>query len=311
MRILITGGAGCLGSNLIEHLYPKGHELCAIDNYATGHRDILPELPRFRLVEGTITDKSALEQLFADFEPTHIIHSAASYKDPSDWNTDIATNVIGSSNIAAAAEKSGVKQIINLQTALCYGRPQQIPIPVTHPVAPFTSYGISKTAGEAYLMQSTVPVASLRLANICGPRLSIGPIPTFYQRLKEGKSCFCSNAVRDFLDMSDFLKLIGQLLSGSAVRGIYNISTGEGKSILDVFNLVAHYLGLKAQEIPVVPVGEDDIETVILDPSHTLAQLNWKAEVTFEQMIHKQLAWYDKHGTSSIYSHLKAPKSAG
>ncbi len=306
-RLFITGGAGCLGSNLIEHLYSQGGDFCLIDNFATGSREVLPDLPRLRKVEGSVADPSLLEALFREFAPTHVIHCAAAYKDPEDWATDIETNALGSVNVARTAEAVGVRQIINLQTALCYGRPKQVPIPVHHPVAPFTSYGISKTAGEAYLMQSSVPVVSLRLANICGPRLAIGPIPTFYQRLKAGKSCFCSDAVRDFLDMSDFLRLIDQLLAGDPVRGLYNVSTGEGRSILEVFRAVRDYLGLDLPDAPTVAVGEDDIAQVVLDPEQTRHDLGWEARVAFDEMIQRQLAWYDEHGVGSIFSHLKAP----
>ena len=108
---------------------------------------------------------------------------------------------------------------------MCYGRPNNIPIPINHPTAPFTSYGISKTAGESYLLQSDLPVVSLRLANICGPRLAIGPIPTFYQRLKENKDCFCSETVRDFLDISDYILLFPNkgLRSNLKNKEIYDI----------------------------------------------------------------------------------------
>ncbi len=93
---------------------------------------------------------------------------------------------------------------MNFQTVLCYGRTEVVPIPPSHPTRPFTSYGISKIAGEQYLFSGGLPVVSLRIANVTGPRLAIGPIPTFYKRLKAGQSCFCSDTVRDFLDMSDF-----------------------------------------------------------------------------------------------------------
>src|SRR5262249_40769882 len=134
----------------------------------------------------------------------HVVHAAAAYKDPGDWAADARTNVEGTINIVKGAEQAGVRRLINFHTALGYGRPAAVPIPVDAPARPFTSYGISKQAGEAYLAMSRVPFVSFRLANVTGPRLAIGPIPTFYARLKAGKSCFCSKTVRDFVDMEDF-----------------------------------------------------------------------------------------------------------
>ncbi len=101
-----------------------------------------------------------------------------------------------------------MERLVNFQTALCYGRPDATPIPVTAPTRPFTSYGVSKTAGEHYVLMSGLNAVSLRLGNITGPRLSIGPIPTFYTRLKAGKGCFCSDTTRDFLDMEDFFSFL-------------------------------------------------------------------------------------------------------
>ena len=199
--------------------------------------------------------------------------------------------------------------MINFQTALCYGRPSKIPIPINHPTNPFTSYGISKHSGEAFLLQSSLPVISLRLANICGPRLAIGPLPTFYKRLKEGKNCFCSEAIRDFLDMTDFLRLIDQALEESAPLGIFNVSTGLGYSIYDLFCAVCEYLDIDMPEVPRLPVGDDDVSEVVLDPSETEKAFNWKATVNFKDTIHNQLRWYDKFGINDIYSHLAEPKS--
>ena len=103
MRLLITGGAGCLGSNLIEAYLPQGHEILVIDNFATGRREVLPEIPGLRLVEGSIADRELVETAFAWFQPTHVIHSAAAYKDPGDWREDAAINVGGTINVIEAA----------------------------------------------------------------------------------------------------------------------------------------------------------------------------------------------------------------
>lgn len=307
MRLLITGGAGCLGSNLIEHYLPQAHEICVIDNFATGKREVVPELPGLKVFEGSIADAVFVNSTFAGFEPTHVIHSAAAYKDPDNWVEDVATNVEGTVHVAKAALAHGVERFVNFQTALCYGRPQTIPIPIDHPTAPFTSYGISKMAGESYLLQSGLPIVSLRLANICGPRLAIGPIPTFYQRLKAEKNCFCSDSIRDFLDMSDFVRLMDRVLHSDAPTGVFNVSTGVGSSILDVFNAVAAYLGIRAPEVPVVPIGADDVAQVVLDPSETEKAFGWKAQSGFEETIHKQLRWYDQYGVNDIFSHLAKP----
>lgn len=308
-RILITGGAGCLGTNLIEYWLPQGHDIFVIDNFATSHRETLPQLPKLTVIEGSISDAALVQQCFARFKPTHVVHSAASYKNPSNWKADTETNILGTIYVAKAAIKHKVKRFINFQTALCYGKPNQLPIPISHPTAPFTSYGISKTAGEAYLLQSDLPVASLRLANICGPRLAIGPIPTFYTRLQKGLNCFCSETIRDFLDISDFFSLMEKTMIDDAPCGVFNVSTGEGNSIKNVFDTVVNYLQMTPQEVSIVPVGDDDVPIVILDPIFTEKSFDWKAQIPFDKIIYRQLKWYDTHGVSAIFSHLNSYNS--
>jgi len=307
MRILITGGAGCLGSNLIEHWLPQGHEIFVIDNFATGKREVVPEVPGLTVKEGSVVDLALVDACFANFQPEVVIHAAASYKDPDDWLEDARTNVIGSGHVARAAKACGAKRLINFQTALCYGRPQQLPIPASHPTAPFTSYGITKTAGEQFMLLSGVPTLSLRIANVTGPRLAIGPIPTFYKRLQAGQSCFCSDTSRDFLEMSDFLAFMDLAIKADAPTGVYNLASGEAHSIKEIFDLVTDYLGLGSKEVPVVPPAADDVPVVSLDASETFKAFGWQAKVGFAETIRRQLAWYDKYGISDVFSHLKAP----
>jgi UDP-glucose 4-epimerase len=307
MRILITGGAGCLGSNLIEHWLPQGHEIFVIDNFATGKREVVPSMPGLTVREGTIADEGLVCECFAAFKPDVVVHSAAAYKDPDDWIEDSRTNVIGSANVAKAAKAQGVGRLINFQTALCYGRPQQLPIPNTHPTAPFTSYGITKTAGEQLMLLSGVPTLTLRIANVTGPRLAIGPIPTFYKRLKAGQNCFCSDTSRDFLDMSDFLAFMDLAVKPNAPTGTFNIASGEAHSIKEIFDLVSEYLGLGRIEVPVVPPAADDVPVVSLDASETQHIFGWVAKVGFADTVRRQLQWYDEYGISDVFSHLKAP----
>ena len=238
MRILITGGAGCLGSNLIEHWLPQGHQVAVFDNFATGKREVVPEVQGLTVVEGSVADTGLIEQVFGTFRPEIVVNDAASYKDPDDWQEDSATNVVGSAIVAKAAVRHGVGRVINFQTSLCYGRPQQVPVPRSHALAPFTSYGITKTAGEQLMMLSSVPTVSLRLANVTGPRLAIGPIPTFYKRLKAGQGCFCTDSSRDFLDMEDFLHFMDLAIKDNAPTGAFNLGTGEAHSVKEIYEIV-------------------------------------------------------------------------
>ncbi len=309
MRVLITGGAGCLGSNLTERHLARGDEVLVLDNFVTGHRGSLPDAhPGLRVIEGSVVDRDLVDRLFAEFAPTHVIHSAAAYKDPDDWREDARTNVEGTINVAQAAKAAGVKRFVNFHTALGYGRPAQVPIPVDAPARPFTSYGISKQAGENYLAMSGLPFVSLRLANVTGPRLAIGPIPTFYTRLKAGKPCFCSKTVRDFIDMDDFFAVTDLAMADDAPSGVFNVSTGTGHTIREIFDIVAAHVDARLDAPPPeVEPGADDVPAVVLDPSKTIETFGWRPRHDFASTIRRMLAWYDEHGVTAIYSHLKAP----
>ncbi len=306
MKILITGAAGCLGSNLIEHWLPQGHVLYAIDNFATGKRELLPEASGLISREGSIADGAFVEACFAEFTPDLVVHAAASYKDPNNWAEDIATNVQGAANIAKSAAAHGTKRILHFQTNLCYGRPEILPVPNDHRTAPFTSYGITKTAGEQVLLLGSVPVVSLRLANVTGSRLVSGPIPTFYKRLKEGKSVFCSDTKRDFMDIEDFLAFVDIAMQEHAPTGCYNVASGEAHSIKEIFDIVSAHVGVNMPDVPIVPPADDDVPVMMLDASETKKAFGWELKYTFAQTIARQLAWYDTHGVTDVYSHLKA-----
>ena len=264
--------------------------------------------PNLKITDGSVADQQLVEKIVSEFKPDVVINSAAAYKDPANWKQDAETNIIGAINIAKACISNNINKLINFQTALCYGRPELVPIPVNSPTKPFTSYGISKTAGEQFLINSGLNVISLRLANICGPRLAIGPIPTFYTRLKDGKNCFCSDSIRDFLDMEDFLEILHIAIEKEIPTGVYNVSTGVGSSIKDVFDAVVKHLKIKAPDVPIVPVGSDDVRELVLDSKHTREIFNWKPKFNFRQTINRQLEWYDKYGVTDIFSHLVTPK---
>ena len=127
--------------------------------------------------------------------------------------------------------------------------------------------------------------------------------------LQSFKGCFASATVRDFLDMSDFLNLMDIVLDVDAASGIFNVSTGQGETIENVFNEVAKYLDTKLDApVEVRAVGDDDVPEVVLDPAKTKEVFGWESKVGFEETITKMLQWYDEFGVGHIYSHLSSAK---
>jgi UDP-glucose 4-epimerase len=307
MRVLITGGGGFIGSHLADRLLADGHEVLAIDTFATGRRDNLPQRDGLHLIEGSIADRPLLDSALDDFGPDAIAHAAASYKDPDAWAEDARTNTLGTANVVEAARGSGVERIVYFQTAPCYGtQPEENPISLKHPIRPDSSYAISKTGGEQYIQLSGIPFVSLRLANVYGPRNLSGPLPTFFQRLSEGKPCFVVDTRRDFVYVDDLLEVVLAALSGTG-DGIYHVSSGSDFSIKELFDAVVQAMGVElSDEVEVRPRPDEDAPSILLDPSRTEGDFDWKAKVPLANGVADAVAWYRENGVGATYTHLKA-----
>jgi UDP-glucose 4-epimerase len=308
MKVLITGGAGFIGSHLADRLLARGDEVLAIDNFATARRDNLGEHERLELVEGTIVDPQLVSKAFSDFEPEVVAHAAASYKDPDDWTEDSATNAVGTANVVKASEAAGVKRLVYFQTALCYGvQPLEQPITLEHPLRPSdSSYAISKTAGEYYVELSGLDWVSLRLANAYGPRNVSGPLPTFFQRLTEDKPCFVMDTRRDFIYVQDLIDLVVQALDGQGSGGAYHASSGSDYSIKELFDATVAALALDpAPEVEVRDRNPDDAFTILLDPSRTVDEFGWKPQTPLEEGVAAAIQYYRDHGITETFTHLR------
>lgn len=307
MKVLITGGSGFIGSHLAERLLADGHQVLAIDNYATSRPDNLTPQDGLEIVEGSIGDRDTVDAAFDGFGPDAVAHAAASYKDPEAWVEDTLTNSLGTVNVVEAAREAGVERIVYFQTALCYGtEPLENPITLEHPIRPDSSYAISKTAGEQYIELSGIPFVSLRLANIYGPRNVSGPPPTFWQRLTEGKPCFAMDTRRDFIYVSDLIEVVSAALGGTG-EGHYHVSTGSDYSIKEMFDAVVEAMGIELDEpVEVRPRPPEDAPSILLDPSRTEADFGWRASVPLQDGIAKAVEWYERNGVGETYTHLKA-----
>lgn len=309
MKVLITGGAGFIGSHLADRLLSRGDEILVIDNYVTGRRDNLTPQPRLIIVEGSIVDQALVNKTFEDFKPGYVVHAAASYKDPTNWSEDARTNVVGTANVVQASEKGGIKRLIYFQTALCYGlHPQEQPITLKHPLQPQgSSYAISKTAGENYISLSHLEFLSFRLANAYGPRNMSGPLPTFYQRLTTNKKCFVMNTRRDFIFVSDLVDVVIKALDGMGSRGYYHVSSGNDYPIKELYDATTKALGIgEKEEVEVRERNPDDVFSILLDPSKTNQDFTWKVSTPLTEGVAKAIEYYQKFGISETYTHLKA-----
>jgi UDP-glucose 4-epimerase len=309
LKVLITGGAGFVGSHLTDRLIGRGDEVLVIDNYATGRRDNLPDsAPGLRVIEGDIADPELVDRSFGEFGPDVVVHAAASYKDPDDWAEDARTNALGSVLVTRAAQATGARRLIYLQTALCYGlHPVEQPITLDHPIRPGdSSYAISKTAGEQYIALSGIDYQSFRLANAYGPRNISGPLPTFYSRLTSGKPCFVMDTRRDFVYVSDLVDVLEKAVDGAGRIGPYHVSSGGDYSIQELFDATVAAMGISLDEpVEVRPRGEDDAFTILLDPSDTNRDFEWRTTVPLEKGVAEAIAYYRAYGITDTYTHLK------
>src|SRR5690349_9945581 len=112
MKVLITGGAGFIGSHIADELLKAGNEVLVIDNYQTGRKDNNIPHAKLKIVEGTIADAKLVNKIFDEFKPEKVVHAAASYKDPDAWEEDAMTNVLGTINIVRASQRVGVKRLV-------------------------------------------------------------------------------------------------------------------------------------------------------------------------------------------------------
>jgi UDP-glucose 4-epimerase len=308
MRVLITGGAGFIGSHLADALLAMGCKVLVIDNYQTGRRDNLKPNAHLTLLEGTIADQELVERAFIDFQPEVVVHAAAAYKDPNNWEEDVSTNIAGTVNVIRGAQKADVRRFVYFQTALCYGlQPQEQPITLAHSInARGSSYAISKTAAEHYIELSGLDFISFRLANAYGPRNLSGPLPTFFHRLTTGKPCFVMETRRDFIFIDDLVEVVLKAIQGQGKKGYYHISSGSDTSIKELFDATIAALGIRLErEVEVRPRNPDDVYTILIDPEKTQRDFGWKVRTPLVDGVGRAIDWYKAHGITQTYTHLK------
>ena len=151
MKVFITGGLGQIGSHIAELFLQRGDKVHVIDNLATGRIEHLSKHENLEITIDTISNKKLVDELFKNFQPDIVIHTAASYKDPNDWYNDTLTNCVGGANIISASIKYNINRFIFSNIIMLWFKPIEQPITLNHPILPATtSYSITKTANENF-----------------------------------------------------------------------------------------------------------------------------------------------------------------
>jgi UDP-glucose 4-epimerase len=304
MKALVTGGAGFIGSNLVDGLLARGDEVTVIDDVSTGRRENLEQALAngATLVELDIRDGSAVGELFARTRPEVVFHLAAQVdvrRSVADPTFDSQVNVGGTINVLRAALQSGARRMVNASTGgAIYGEGRTIPAPEDHPVSPEAPYGLSKFCAEHYCQYFTrahgLSTVSLRFGNVYGPRQDplgeAGVIAIFCGLLVEGgrPTVFGDGLqTRDYVHVDDIVQA-NLLAAESDVSGAYNIGLGLQITVLDLVDALAPLApnGFEPEHKPERP-GE--VRHIALDSSRARAELGWEARVGLEEGLAQTL----------------------
>ena len=307
MRIFVTGAAGQVGSHVVDSAIARGDDVVGIVNFATGRDIHVATSSQYNFVKGSISDTVLVDQLVGEFKPDVIVHTAAAYKDPDDWLTDVDTNIRGMVNLVNAAKAHSVGRFVYFQTALIYGvKPEENPVSLQHPRrVDNSSYSISKGAAEDYLVLSGIDYVTFRLANVVGPRNVSGPLPIFFQRLSEGKKCFVTPARRDFVYVGDLVKAVMMASQGTG-KGAYHFSSGGDVAIIELYDEVVKAMGISDYPEPERrELSPDDAPSILLDPSRTFADFGDIEFTPLNVTVWNAVKYYQEFGVVGGYTHLK------
>ncbi|MEA3402045.1 MAG: NAD-dependent epimerase/dehydratase family protein [Armatimonadota bacterium] len=306
MRILVTGGAGFIGSNIVDRHIADGHQVSVVDNLATGRRSNLN--PQASFHEVSITDAEALAEVMAEEEPEVVNHHAAQMdvrRSVSEPQFDADTNIIGTLNVIETARAAGARKFIfSSSGGAIYGEADEIPTPEDAPLQPISHYGASKLAGEVYFQLYGrlygCDCTILRYANVYGPRQNphgeAGVNAIFANMMLRGERPTIFGAgdkTRDYVYVGDVVEANVLALEHGGGE-VLNIGTGVQTTDQEVYDAVAAAVGF--DEPPIY--GDErpgDVRHSCVDPSRAKDVLGWEPTVAFREGVRRTVQYQREH----------------
>ncbi|MGQ9684066.1 MAG: NAD-dependent epimerase/dehydratase family protein [Anaerolineae bacterium] len=303
MKVMVTGGAGFIGSHVVDAFVAAGHDVLVVDDLSIGKREQVN--PAARLYVADIRDAAALEPIFASEKPEAISHQAARANVRESMEKPVLyadVNVLGSLNLLEAARRYGVRKVIYASTGgAAYGEPVYVPVDEQHPVNPLDPYGASKHHVEHYLFlyrrNYGLDYTVLRYPNVYGPRQDplgeAGVIAIFTGLMLKGGQPIINGdgeQLRDHLYVGDVARAnVLALDKGSGE--IINLGTGVGTSVNQVFAALKQATGYTGDEVHGPPkLGE--VSRIYLDASKARAILGWQPEVALDEGLKRTVAFF-------------------
>jgi nucleoside-diphosphate-sugar epimerase len=306
---LVTGGAGFIGSHIVDSLLQKEHLVAILDNFSSGRRENLAGLERAEVVEGDVRDFELLCRLTVGtdtvFHLAAVVSVLTSLEDP---QTTWEVNLKGTYNMLEAARRAKVKRVIFISSSAVYGEYPKLPFNETHPPQPESPYALSKLAGEQlcslYWRLYGLETAALRLFNVFGPRQNpfsqyANAIPNFTRRLLTGQTPTIygdGEQTRDFVYIDNVVKA-AHLASQSkkAVGGVFNIGSGKRISVNQLFAEIQKILKTNAKP-EFSPRKQGDVLHTWADLTQAKKILGFAPKADFARSLQKTVLWFKSSG---------------
>lgn len=308
MKFLVTGGAGFIGSHIVDRLIDEGNQVVVVDDLSTGRQDNLNASAKFYKMDICSPE---LADVFEIEKPDYVSHHAAqisvirSMREPA---LDVQLNILGSLNVIELSVKFGVRKIIYASTGgAIYGEPEYLPADEDHPVKPLAPYGINKHTVEHYLylygVNYGLNYTILRYANVYGPRQDphgeAGVIAIFTQKMLSGQRPTIfgdGSSTRDYIYVGDVVSA-NMLALDHGDREIYNIATGRETSVNQLFSLLKDEFNFHCDP-EYGPKRPGEVQRIFLTNDKAKAELGWIPKVALEEGIKKTVSYYRKRALS-------------
>jgi len=302
MKTLVTGGAGFIGSNLVQLLLKEGHEVTVLDNLSSGYRVNLKPLPEVRLLIGDVRDASIVEQAVIGVEV--VFHLAASVGNARSIEypiIDAETNVLGTLNVLEAARRRGVRKIVFSSSAGVFGELKTLPIREDHPVEPDSPYGATKLGAEklclAYAKLYDLEAICLRYFNVFGLNQRYDAygnvIPIFAHKLVFSQPITIfgdGEQTRDFINVRDVASANSLAGMNRGVSGAFNLGSGSRITINELVKKMQGVSGLRTQ-IAHGPPRKGDVRHSLADISALGSPIGFRPQINFDEALREYMNW--------------------